>query len=903
MAQLRKFEFHEGTMDNPIVLSQDYVDALISLWADENVEKSISGVVYKETLYDSEKDALEAIGLTVLTGAQLEDQFTVYPALEYLNEGESTPIEANGINAAALKFDVMEVKVTYDGDNLGEEYIASKIKFDFNVLKVDAAKENSSWIAEVTFKAYPPAHPINYRTGKVTINAVGITNVTISGGSMLNEGDTATYSGQVLPENNTKTFSKIAFSAKYGHFGDNLYSAPIGYASDIITATVSAYGKAYTGTKSLVIGTVILNSTDKNPVVFNAVKAGLRAAGWTTLGSQPIGSATEMTSVDAYNVTNSHFNSIIQELRKISPFYDFEEGQYFINVDSITYSTNGCIFGNVKNIILSGLTSVIADAYLGYLFGNTIESVNLPLLNSIYIGRGYVFQGADVSKVNMPSLTTHYQSTQFAVGNACIFNNCRGSVKLPRLQTAGEILIGCSIKYINLPSLTSCKTIALNCNELENIIAPKLTTINNYLANNCLKLRSIYIPKLITVIGTFSGNSVYKAFVGDNDYDYDESWDGDNGILDWSKSEITTINLQANAFNGVNSLYKWILPSSFITGPANYIYNNSKICIIDLRKCKNIVDLKYLLKDDRDITDAFFNLKFVRLASANPPSIADMFTEFPIFVPTAKFNNYKNDTSFNRIFFNTINDHNKIRLFKKGFSATLDVNVPITIGYKIELITQNDGAFTCSSNDNRFSLSYQPAYPSGPRLTVNGAMSSISGVNTLNWGSATIDFNEQDTTCVIERLGTMKGGIVPNGTYIKTIGFCEGFERFTIYNNYGEEVVNIVPALNEFDQLCLYDKVSKTTYLINKTTNIGVSGDMIEQIEIDTSNRTGAYDTIRAAYDQYLVDGTTECPWIRGESVNRLFPDEMMDWMCRSIFGFPKTWSGDLEDIPVDLLK
>ena len=131
MAELRKFEYNEGTMDKPIVLSQDHVNALISLWADENVEKSIDGVVYKETIYDSEKDALEEMGFTVIAGAQLEDQFSISPSLVYINEGESTPIEADGINPAALKFEIMEVKITYDGDNLGEDYIKSKIGFDF----------------------------------------------------------------------------------------------------------------------------------------------------------------------------------------------------------------------------------------------------------------------------------------------------------------------------------------------------------------------------------------------------------------------------------------------------------------------------------------------------------------------------------------------------------------------------------------------------------------------------------------------------------------------------------------------------------------------------------------------------------------------------------------------------
>lgn len=949
MAQLRKFEFNEGTMDKPIVLSQNHVNALISLWADENVEKSISGVVYKETLYDSERDALEDMGFTVLVGAQLEDQFSISPALEYINEGESTTIEADGINAAALKFEIMEIKITYDEDNLGEDYIKSKIGFDFNVLKVASAKENSSWIAEVTFKAYPPAHPINYRTGKVTVNAVGINNVVIQGESMLNEGDTAIYTGQVLPENNTKTFSKIVFSAKYGHFGDNLYSAPTGYASDIITATVSAYNRAYSGTKSIVIGAVVLNDTNKNAVVFNAVKTGLKSAGWTTLGSQPIDSATEMTSIDAYRVVPSDFNKILLNLKNISVDYSFDEGEYFVNVTSIEVNSDNDNFGpNLTSINMSNLNVI---SYSGQgdkgLFKNCTKLSNVVLNGLTTINRlDRATTETDETFYNCISLVTinfpNLNSIEgiYKQGNFSTFENCSNlkNVYLPKLNTIRNtyngnmsirIFANCkSLEFIELPNLVSINGLNNMFDGCENLIAasfPKLTeiidtsTVFAGMFNNCFKLRSVNFSSLTKLSNRqLFANTNIKNYVGNNDYGFDEFIDGDDKVLDWSKIKLVNLDNVDSMFKNTN-LFKYVLPGTLNKLTGFNILSNSKIGIVDLRKCRNVNTVDAVFNDNRDYLQ-LYKLCFLRFSSSTPPSITDTINiptgkrttlgpDVPIFCPTSYFNNYKNDTILNNLFY-PANSHNKIKILEymqfswKNEESSFDTVSLVMTNSKIEFIVEGIKSpydatiFTIGDSDNGIKFSNETVAFLVDGNTVWSGKGKYKIILETNVETKVSIYDVNDSL-LFENNYTFSDNIIRFKKYSGHWGLANlhSIKRYTD----SELVNNIVPAFDVNNIPCLYDTVSSIIHRPNINMTISVNG-LVQNIITVETNYSGTYDEIRSAYEQYLIDNTTECPWERGVSVNRLFPDEMMDWMCKSIFGFNKSWSGDLEDIPVELL-
>lgn len=950
MAQLRKFEFNEGTMDEPIVLSQNHVNALISLWTDENVEKSINGVVYKETLYDSERDALEAMGFTVLVGAQLEDQFSISPALEYINEGESTTIEADGINAAALKFEIMEIKITYDEDNLGEDYIKSKIGFNFNVLKVASAKENSSWIAEVTFKAYPSAHPINYRTGKVTVNAVGINNVVIQGESMLNEGDTAIYTGQVLPENNTKTFSKIVFSAKYGHFGDNLYSAPTGYTSDVITATVSAYNRAYSGTKSIVIGAVVLNNTNKNAVVFNAVKAGLKSAGWTTLGSQPIDSATEMTSIDAYRVTSSDFKKILLNLKNISVDYSFDEGEYFVNVTSIDVNGDNDNFGpNLTSINMSNLNT-ISYSVQGEkgLFKNCTKLSNVVLNGLTTINRQNVstteteqtfYNCTSLVTINLPNLNSI--EGIYKQGNFSTFENCSNlkNVYLPKLNTIRNIgnsyerkiriFANCkSLEFIELPNLVSINGINNMFDGCENLIAasfPKLTdivdtsTVFAGMFNNCSKLRSVNFSCLINLSNRqLFANTTIKNYVGNNEFGFDESIDGGDKVLDWSKIKLVNLDNVNSMFKNTN-LFKYVLPSTLNKLTGFNILSDSKIGIVDLRKCRNVNTVDAVFNDTRNYLQ-LYKLHFLRFSSSTPPSITDavdvttgkrttLGPDAPIFCPTSYFNNYKNDTILNNLFYSA-NSHNKIKILEYmkfscnnvGSFNTISLSI---INSKIELITESQNShynapvFIIGDSNNGIEFNrYNINFLVDGSVVWSGSGKYKFIIENNNNETTKISIYDINDSLLFENNYIFSNNIIK---FDKQKGHLIFGILYSIKRYINSELVNnIVPAFDVNNIPCLYDTVSNILHRPNNM-DISIYGTVQNIITVET-NYSGTYDEIRNAYEQYLVDGTTECPWERGVSVNRLFPDEMMDWMCKSIFGFNKSWSGDLEDIPVELL-
>lgn len=951
MAQLRKFEFNEGTMDEPIVLSQNHVNALISLWADENVEKSISGIVYKETLYDSERDALEDMGFTVLVGAQLEDQFSISPTLEYINEGESTTIEADGINAAALKFEIMEIKITYDEDNLGEDYIKSKIGFDFNVLKVASAKENSSWIAEVTFKAYPPAHPINYRTGKVTVNAVGINNVVIQGESMLNEGDTAIYTGQVLPENNTKTFSKIVFSAKYGHFGDNLYSAPTGYASDVITATVSAYNRAYSGTKSIVIGTVVLNNTNKNAVVFNAVKVGLKSAGWTTLGSQPIDSATEMTSIDAYRVTPSDFKKILLNLKNISVDYSFDEGEYFVNVNSIDVNSDNDNFGpNLTSINMSNLNVISYSAQgdkglfknctkLSNVVLNGLTTINRQNVNTIETEQTF-YNCTSLVTINLPNLNSI--EGKYKQGNFCTFENCSNlkNVYLPKLNTITNIInndkfiirifANCkALEFIELPNLVSMEGVNNMFEGCENLIAasfPKLTdiidtsTVFAGMFNNCTKLRSVNFSGLINLSNKqLFANTNIKSYVGNNEYGFDEFIDGEDKILDWSKIKLVNLDNVDSMFKNTN-LFKYVLPSTLNKLTGFNILSDSKICIVDLRKCRNVNTVDAVFNDTRNYLN-LYKLHFLRFSSSTPPSITDTIIvptgkrttlgpDTPVFCPTSYFNNYKNDTILNNLFY-PANSHNKIKCLEymkfnwTGRVGSFDTISLSMTNSKIELIvegingTNNGTIFTIKDGTNGIKFTSNVVSFLVNDSTVWSGTGKYKIILETNVETTKLSIYDVSDSLLFENNYTFSDNTIK---FKKQWGYGGSAQLYSIKRYVDLELVNnIVPALDVNNIPCLYDTVSYIIHRPDANMTISVNGNVQNIITVET-NYSGTYDEIRNAYEQYLVDGTTECPWERGVSVNRLFPDEMMDWMCKSIFGFIKSWSGDLEDIPVELL-
>lgn len=949
---LQKFIFHEGTTENPVVLSQDYVDALIALWADDSVEKDISGVVYKPSLYNSEVDALETIGFTVLTDAQLEDQFTIYPGLEYLNEGEYVDVQANGINTAALSFEILDVKVTYNADNLDEDYIKRKFSFEHNRLVVDSARENASWIAEVTFKAAPQSHPLNYRTAKVTVNAVAISSISITGPSMLNEGDVTTYTAQVLPDNNTKPHSAITFTAKYGHFGGNIYTAPVGYSSDEITATVSAFGRGFTGTKSLVVGTVILNNTDKNPLVFNAIKAALKTSGWTTLGGVAIDEATAMTSIDAYNVSNTDFLNIMKSMKSIASAHTFEEAQHFVNVTEIKLELRKSseatdIFSPYLcgEFYLPNLNAILAytnngygkDFYVGLLAGTKVTKINLPKLtllknyNAAPYGESFsIFANMpQLTEVNLPNLVYFYDDSVIA-GEGDIFNGDNIQVlNMPNVKYMNRTMFGRPLlnispfAYVNtlgvIYDYLTKANIAFTHSKLEAIsIGAKVLsglTLGSYMFTNSDKLRSVYMPMLVSVEleKMFSGCTQFKAFVGNNDYSIDESWDGTDGILDWSKTKLNTITTGVDAFYQCNGLYKMKLPTTLASIKGNaYVWNGSKVCVIDLRNCKNLSEVNSFFYDERRL----YNLKFVRFVSSLPPVLSK--ASCVMFTPTAKFDNYVNSTGISKYFVKNKETKNKLYIYDHARTGNV-YNVAVGINSGTTLVYE--GKFWSSSNNN-FLYKYKTGTTqTSIGLKSNGNMlyvvynnnnTATVGTNIKEGENIRLELTFSDSSIAYKFTNKSQGTTASGTITSNVIAITESSLVLNADANIAnitttkldETVCNIVPAINELSVPVLYDKVNGKQYeSTDKLNNMTVNGTLVESVAIDTSSRVGTYDEIRAEYEQYLVDGRTECTYEYATASNKIFPDEMMDWMCRSIFGFPKTWSGDLEDVPVELLK
>ena len=954
---LTKFTFHEGTAEKPVVLSQRQLQGLVALSLDNSVEKDISGVVYKPTLYDSEVDALEAMGFVVMTDATLQDQFTVSPDLEYVNEGESVSISANGINVDALIFEIANVKVTFNSDNLEDDYIRRKLSFAGNVLKVKSAEENSSWIAEVTFRVYPGNHPENYRSGKVTVNAVGITGVSILGESMLSEGEQTTYTAQVLPANNTKTHSAISISAEYGNVNGNTYVAPFGYPSDTIKAVMSAFGVTYTSTKSIVVGTVILNDTDKNPLVFSAIKSGLKSAGWSTLGGEAIDGATAMTSIDAYNVSNADFISIIKAMKSIGSEHTFEESAYFMNVTDLTFAvtdnTNNMVVFSPKltgTFTLPNLTKITATSngfsynHQGFLAKTNVQKVDLPNLEEIYSdGRGY-FQYSScaifadmplLTEVNMPKLLYLFKSDSPYPGCGDLFVNDNISVfNAPKLMNMKRrIMEGSGLKtcspfaFINTTSLVldylSDASQAFSYSKLYVLSlgakASKLS-IGKQNFTFSAKLRSVYMPNLVSadLYRLFAGCTQLKAYTGSNDDGIDESFDGTEGVLDWSNTKLKNIVNGVDAFNGCNSLYKIKFPASLTEMKGNsYVWNNSKVCVVDIRNCKNLNLVDSFFHDER----ANYRMKFVRFVMNTPP-VANRFGSV-IFVPTAKFTNYINATGISRYYVKNKETNNKIYVYSHTtLNTTYTLNAPVISGssslvlefdyfnsqnnYIVSNVNSSDQTvFGIKTNGNTLYLQHN----NNQNVTIGQNMveNHLIAVE-LTFGSGQIGYKVTDKDAgTVLKSGTITSNVANIDIASMTIGNnnssigCNFASLSVLRNN--SLIAKVVPVIDEMDVPTLYDTVGGKQLSAAEDYKVTIDGTLVEMIDVDTSGRVGTYDEVRAKYEQYLEDRTTECDYDYNTASNKVFPDEMMDWMCKSVLGVEKTWQGDLEDVPVELLK
>lgn len=274
MRKLNKFTFHEGTTDNPVVLSSTQIKTLVNMINDENFVYDFGGCVTSENgiFTKGEYNQLTFAGFNVIYTTLTPDEFSVEPVNPEINEGESTKLITNGVISKLVKFEISNVSVK---DNIiTNSEFKNKCSVDDNgVLHIAPAEENLDWEAEVNILAYPSySSKAEGRSCTVKVKAIKITEIFFDSSvpEIVDKIIPTTLAIKTYPDNNTKTYT-VVFSAINGIIDGSFYSSN-NNIEDTITATANVLGNTLTVSKNIIIDDVILNDSIKNPVVFASLK-------------------------------------------------------------------------------------------------------------------------------------------------------------------------------------------------------------------------------------------------------------------------------------------------------------------------------------------------------------------------------------------------------------------------------------------------------------------------------------------------------------------------------------------------------------------------------------------------------------------------------------------------------
>ena len=244
---LKKFTFHGGTMDTPIVLTQRQINGLVALSLDGGVTTEVSGVVKSKSgqMYKSEYNAISGLGFTIIDTETLPDIFTLYcPSSDIVKEGGSVKLYSTGIPMSKLVLEISMHEIIISGGNISEDIIKERVHIEGDMLVVDPAEENASWRDTVTIKAYPDYDPDNVVliNAPITCQGIAMSGITINASNAVLVGKTASVSVTAQPENTTKDNRRIVIGATHGAIGNGTYMAPDSPVEDTITAECYLFG-------------------------------------------------------------------------------------------------------------------------------------------------------------------------------------------------------------------------------------------------------------------------------------------------------------------------------------------------------------------------------------------------------------------------------------------------------------------------------------------------------------------------------------------------------------------------------------------------------------------------------------------------------------------------------------
>lgn len=234
---------------------------------DPNIDMVLGGYVSViDGIKESEKETLEGKGLHIVNTNINLDSYNIFAQNANIYEGGTTKINAT-ISTSNLIFSIANVQVV--SGTIPTLTVQNRVHLNGNTLTIDEADENSSWTARITISAHPTWSESNIATCSLTVSAIAVESLEISGPEEVAANGSGSYTVSVVPAVNTKTTPSYSWSVSEGSISPTgSFIASTDAASVDITVTGSFYGTSITGTKKVNIGQNALDNNTQNPRVF-----------------------------------------------------------------------------------------------------------------------------------------------------------------------------------------------------------------------------------------------------------------------------------------------------------------------------------------------------------------------------------------------------------------------------------------------------------------------------------------------------------------------------------------------------------------------------------------------------------------------------------------------------------
>lgn len=158
---LKTYNWNNGTLSSPIVLTNDQIKKLIAIGQREDIETTVKGCVTTSSrkMQKFLKYALtkQFPDLNIICDEELADSFRIQTSSNIVKEGTNELITIS--TDAGITHDFLKWKYNYsdfviDGD-ISEQNIKDRIRVENGYLVIDDPQENASWSVTLKLTAYP----------------------------------------------------------------------------------------------------------------------------------------------------------------------------------------------------------------------------------------------------------------------------------------------------------------------------------------------------------------------------------------------------------------------------------------------------------------------------------------------------------------------------------------------------------------------------------------------------------------------------------------------------------------------------------------------------------------------------------------------------------------------------